>query len=212
MGQCKSLTTKIQDCFGKSRSLTTKIWDYFGFIMLAGAFVFLYVSWDGEAALPRAAAIVSFLSLGFSALTFRSSRALSMRPVVVFILAPANDSKERSAPDQKEGETLWLCNVGNGPAINIVVATRDERNKSPWKNPERIATLAANTASPITYGGDQMQCDYFDIDGRRYSSSCADAITSFPTRGRLRNIENNGTVCDIADRSILRASGLPRTL
>jgi len=114
------------------------------------------------------AVLVSVISLGCGLYTFYRSRIISMKPVLVFT----------NAMDDKGKARWFLRNVGNGPAINIVVAKRPKDDK--WQKHSRVPTLAPGYLFPIDFGGLEIQCDYYDIDNRPYSSRCRDWETTFP--------------------------------
>jgi len=139
--------------------------------------------------LAGVAAIVSVISLVSSGYMFVRSHIVSMKPVLVFTQDTADDGNER----------WFLCNVGNGPALNVVVAKRDDGGE--WKEYTMVPTLARDTNSKIELGGFEIQCVYFDIDQRRYLSRCKDWTTTFP--------ENEPF--PLPERSTMnRSSGLPR--
>ncbi len=128
---------------------------------------------DVNVRLTAMAVIVSVISLVSSGFMFVRSHTISMKPVLVFTKADADDDNAR----------WFVRNVGNGPAINIVVAKRDEGGE--WKDNASIPTLAPGTHFPTKLGGSELQCDYFDIDESPYSSRCKNWITTFPKKEPL---------------------------
>ncbi len=136
------------------------------------------------------AMLVSLGSLIGSFCIYRWSRRVGMKPVLVF-------TKDKETENDREG---WcLCNVGNGPSINVLVARRQQGNE--WEHYRQIPTLAPGSHFPIELGGPEIQCDYSDIDERRYSSRCKDWVTSFPKKDRLPHPTGD----------VKRMEGLPRT-
>jgi hypothetical protein len=91
--------------------------------------------------------ILSIGALILSALTFflaqRSAGAVERRsriPVLVFIY----DSSGR-----------WLLrNVGNGPALNIVMAIKESRDDISWQKPTRIPPIGRDGEFQLTWLGD----------------------------------------------------------
>jgi hypothetical protein len=81
------------------------------------------------------------------------------KPVLVFV-------------DDPEAECWVLRNVGNGPALNVVVA---QRAAPRWFNPVRVPPLGRETSFPLTWLGrvnvSGLGATYGDFEGRRYTST-----------------------------------------
>jgi hypothetical protein len=81
------------------------------------------------------------------------------KPVLVFV-------------DDPEGGCWVLQNVGNGPALNILVA---QRAGGRWFNPVRASPLAREAKLPLTWLGrvdtTGLGATYSDFEGRRYTST-----------------------------------------
>lgn len=85
-----------------------------------------------------------------------------MRPVLVFIVG-------------REKEGWRLENVGNGPALNVHLAKRNNRAECFGRcdNIQRISPLPANGThfigfdAPVEFG-----CWYEDFEGRTYETTC----------------------------------------
>ena len=126
------------------------------------------------------AIVVSIASVVVSEWIYRMDRKVGIKPVVVF-------TKDQPTEDDPEG---WhICNVGNGPAINIKLARRRGRQNREWEEYRQCPTLAREAKFPIGLGGYELECDYEDIDGRQYSSRCKDWFTSFPRKKLPPNSE-----------------------
>jgi hypothetical protein len=91
--------------------------------------------------------IIALLALGLSVLTFgltqRLAQAAERRsriPVLIFTY----DS----------GGSWFLRNVGNGPALNIILATKAEHQDRAWQNPTRIPPIARGAEFRLDWLGD----------------------------------------------------------
>jgi hypothetical protein len=140
-----------------------------------------------ERALSALPITFSGLALVLSLLGFQMTAVRNVKPVL--ILSYQDDSG-------------WhLRNVGNGPALNVIVAERQDR--SAWSVPVRV--------QPLAIGGDiglrwlahtnvkWLGASYADIDGRQYSSVTGEDLTTihkgndFP-RWNERNIQKQWQV------------------
>ena len=107
-----------------------------------------------------AAIIISLISFALSFLQNLRSERSHIRPMLAVVY---------------DGETGWrLRNIGNGPALNIVVAQR--RRDEEWIRPVRIPPLQAGTDFHLKWLGhdnvDEIGTAYEDFQGREYSSTC----------------------------------------
>jgi len=124
---------------------------------------------------------VSVAALLFSLVSFlltfslsRTSAVTSVRPVLVF---------EYSA-----GEGWSLRNVGNGPALNVLVAMKS--NDSDWLQPVRIPALGHDGSFQLRWLGHAnvrtLGASYVDIIARAYSSISTNDLSEVYEGNRLR--------------------------
>jgi hypothetical protein len=102
---------------------------------------------------------VAFSSLVVNfVLNYRAS-VRARKPVLVFI------------DDPEQGSWL-LRNVGNGPALNVLVA---QRARGRWSNPVRVPPFAKDSTFALTWLGRTnvagLGVSYGDFEGRRYTST-----------------------------------------
>jgi hypothetical protein len=117
--------------------------------------------------------IIALVALVFSVVSFLLSYDLSRRsaitgikPVLVF---------------EYDGSTGWILgNVGNGPALNVLVAQK--KVSGGWFNPVRVPPLAAESSFVPAWLGHVnttgLGATYTDIDGREYSSVTGNDLTT----------------------------------
>jgi len=105
------------------------------------------------------AIVVSILAITVSYLASLKSRIIGLQPVLVFCF--------------NSGRGWSVKNIGNGPALNIVLALLDADDQ--WVSPEGIPSLAVN--GEFVFGSFNTQikiigwgCLYTDISERSYSS------------------------------------------
>jgi hypothetical protein len=126
---------------------------------------------------PFVAPSISFLSLCVSLIAYFLSRNTNMsskRPVLVFVY---------------EHERGWvLQNIGNGPALNIVVSQKDVKADRRWFNFVRIPPLSSKAEFSLRYldhdNDNGLGVTYVDMENREYSSTCGDDLT-LQSRGRV---------------------------
>lgn len=122
------------------------------------------------------ALVVSIASFGLSYRLSRDAAITSVRPVLVF---------------QFDVNTGWsVRNVGNGPALDVLVAMRTGDNAD-WTQPLRIPPLSndgefglqrwAVYADARTLGA-----TYRDIQQRTYSTTCTDDVSVVQVGNALR--------------------------
>jgi hypothetical protein len=114
-------------------------------------------NWLIDKAPGLAAAVIAMGALGFSILSARRTAVRSRQPVLVFEYA----------------DDGWhVENVGNGPAINILLAFRGD--KMPWKCPLRIPPLAKDAKYHIKELGNlsvrHLGASYTDSSRHWYST------------------------------------------
>jgi len=110
--------------------------------------------------------IIAAFAFIISVISYWLSRRTSIsdiRPVLVFIY------------DERYG---WsLKNVGNGPALNIIVAQK----KGDWFNPVRIPPLSTNSEFTMKWLGHvndtSLGANYTDFDNRIYSATCSNDLS-----------------------------------
>jgi hypothetical protein len=119
-----------------------------------------------------AALAFSLVSFGFSYSLSSHSAVTSIRPVLVF---------------EYTHEIGWsIRNVGSGPAMNVLVARKDEG--SDWRDPVRIPALQRDGRFPLSWIGHanirSLGATYFDIADRPYSSVSTNDLST-TTEGNL---------------------------
>ena len=116
--------------------------------------------------------VVSWLPLLFSSLallvSFLGYRLTAVRNVKPAIIVSYSN------------ESGWhLKNIGNGPALNVVVAQRQESGG--WFCPVRVPPLGQGDQFHLAWMEHTnvrwIGATYTDIDGRDYSSECSDDLT-----------------------------------
>jgi hypothetical protein len=115
--------------------------------------------------------LVSFsLTFGLS----KSSAVTAVRPVLVF--------------EYSESDGWSVRNVGNGPALNVLVATKND--DSDWLQPVRIPTLKRDGAFPLNWIGHlnvrTLGASYMDVSARQYSSTSTNDLSEVYEGNRLR--------------------------
>jgi len=89
---------------------------------------------------PFVAPSVSFLSFSVSLVAYflsRNTNVSSKRPVLVFVY---------------EHERGWILqNIGNGPALNIVVSRKAVKADRQWFNSVRIPPLSSKAEFPLRH-------------------------------------------------------------
>jgi len=83
-----------------------------------------------------------------------------------------------------QNDTGWsLTNIGNGPALNVIVAQRETEGE--WSNPVRVRPLALGAMIRLGWLDHTnikwLGAAYTDIDGRRYSSTTTEDLTTVQT-------------------------------
>jgi hypothetical protein len=126
--------------------------------------------------MPKVAEIIpigiALVALIFSIVSFvlsyrlgRESSVTNVRPVLVL---------------EYDGDVGWILrNVGNGPALNVLVAQKQVGGN--WFNPVRVPPLAAGGSfvpawlNHVNTTG--LGATYTDVDGRKYSSVTGNDLT-----------------------------------
>jgi hypothetical protein len=103
--------------------------------------------------------VVAFSSLVVNFVLNHRAAVRARKPVLVFI------------DDPEEGSWV-LRNVGNGPALNVLVA---QRARGRWLNPVRVPPFGKDSIFVLTWLGRTnvtgLGASYDDFEGRRYTST-----------------------------------------
>jgi hypothetical protein len=107
------------------------------------------------------ALILSVISFALSYWQSRRGAVTNVMPVLVFVYEQNGQSGQ------------WvLQNVGNGPALNIVVADKASE-ESAWSNPVRLPPLPREGRFPLRVTRPKwLAASYDDIHGHQYSATC----------------------------------------
>jgi hypothetical protein len=113
-----------------------------------------------------AALVVSVVSFSLTYRLSTQTATTSIRPALVF---------------EYNGDTGWsLRNVGNGPALNVVVA--EQTNTSVWEYPVRVPPLSKDGKLQLTWIAHRnvrtLGTTYVDLDNRSYSSACTNDLST----------------------------------
>jgi hypothetical protein len=113
-----------------------------------------------------AATVIAIVSVAIAAVSFVVNYSMGQRaavrarkPVLVFV-------------DDPERRCWVLRNVGNGPALNVLVA---QRQSGRWFNPVLAPPLSAESEFPLAWLGrintTGLGATYSDFEDRRYTST-----------------------------------------
>ncbi|MGV3588885.1 MAG: hypothetical protein ACO1OF_17900 [Adhaeribacter sp.] len=110
--------------------------------------------------------IIATLALIISIISYLQSKKSSVadiRPILVFVY---------------DGRIGWIIkNIGNGPALNIIVA----QIKGEWFNPVRIPPLSANCEFVMSWlqhvDDTGLGANYNDFENRIYSATCGNDLS-----------------------------------
>jgi hypothetical protein len=107
------------------------------------------------------ALIVSVISFSMSYLQSRKGAITGMMPVLVFVY-------------DKDGQWV-LQNLGNGPALNVVVAEK-ANDDAQWTHPVRIPPLPreGRFSLHVNVNTRWLGASYMDIEGHDYSATCVE--------------------------------------
>ncbi len=116
--------------------------------------------------LSTTAVVVSIISFIFSFSLSRDVAVSQIRPAIVFLY---------------DGGSGWsMQNIGNGPALNIIIAKR--QTSGDWFEPVRVPPVAAGAGVALDWIGHSnirtLGAIYQDFEGRYYSSFCQDDLSS----------------------------------
>ncbi len=112
-----------------------------------------------ERALSVLALAVSVVSLLVSFLQTQRASVTGVMPVLAFVY-------------DRDGQWI-LQNLGNGPALNVVVADKATETKE-WSNPVRLPPLPRDGqfALRVRPNVRWLGASYMDIEGHEYSATC----------------------------------------
>jgi len=120
------------------------------------------------------ALIVSIISFSLTYSLSTKSSITSVRPVLIF--------------EYTQQDGWYVRNVGNGPALNILIAMKDET--SDWKMPVRIPPMQKDGRFFLHWVGHlnirTLGASYADIAERMYSSTCTDDLSNTYDRNKLK--------------------------
>jgi hypothetical protein len=107
---------------------------------------------------------IAFLSLAINLVLNRRAALRARKPVLVFV-------------DDPEQGCWTLQNVGNGPALNVIVA---QRAGGQWFNPVRVPPFAKDTVYQLEWLGrvndTGLGVSYADFEGHRYTATLGEEI------------------------------------
>jgi hypothetical protein len=126
---------------------------------------------------PWASPLVALLALVVSLISFslsRNTNLTSKRPILIFVY---------------DGERGWvLQNIGNGPALNIVVAQKRVTGDKQWFDFVRIPPMSKDREFVLSYlnhvNDTGLGVTFEDMESRVYSTRCADDL-NIPSSGLL---------------------------
>lgn len=133
--------------------------------------------------------VISVASLALAFTSFATNFILNQRaaerarkPVLVFV----------DDPD----EPCWvLRNVGNGPALNVLVAQRADGK---WFSPVRIPPLSKDGVYALRWLGKMsmtgLGASYADFEGRRYTSTLGGEVSHAYEGDRLPDWDGRGDI------------------
>lgn len=129
---------------------------------------------DWKLGISIVALLASIVTFSFSYNLSKQTAITSVRPVLVF---------------EFSGDRGWsLRNVGNGPALNVVVAIKEV--DSDWKKPVRIPPISKNGAFKLTmvenWNVKTLGAYYSDINQKLYSSTCTEDLSETHEGNKLK--------------------------
>jgi hypothetical protein len=132
-----------------------------------------------------ASVAIAFASLVVNFVLNHRAAVRARKPVLVFV---------------DESGTWVLRNVGNGPALNVLVAQRDTKKKT-WFNPVLVPPFAKDTSLKLPWidraSDPGLGASYDDFESRRYTSTLGGEIARTYDGDRLPRWKMTGTVWDV---------------
>lgn len=128
---------------------------------------------DGPAVIAAVAILVSIATFVVTLWTGRRAEVRARRPVLVFVDEPSRD--------------CWvLRNVGNGPALNVLIAQRKDGS---WFNPVKLPPLGRDAAFDLTWLGrvndTGLGATYVDFEGHPFTSTVGEEVVRTVEGARL---------------------------
>jgi len=125
-----------------------------------------------ELLLSILALVVAVVSFTMSFMQSQNAAVTGVMPVLGFVY-------------DEDGRWV-LQNLGNGPAMNIVVAIR-QNDTAGWCDPVRLPPLAQDGKLALRWVGLDVRwlgASYTDVEGRKYTATCVNDL-SVSHRGQL---------------------------
>lgn len=124
--------------------------------------------------------LIAGIAVGISIVTFiislwrgQRAEARARKPVLVFV-------------DDPDIGCWVLRNVGNGPALNVLVA---QRRNGQWFNPVKLPPLARDATFPLGWLGrvndTGLGATFFDFEGSAYTSTLGEEVVKTYAGQRL---------------------------
>jgi len=116
--------------------------------------------------------LISLLAVILSYHAFRKTLREGVRPVLIF---------------SRRSGTLWqIQNVGNGPAIRLVVADRDTFGE--WQSSTKCYPLSAGATTELRWigHGAELVAEYHDVNGAPFTTVFRDGINKV-SAGRMHS-------------------------
>jgi hypothetical protein len=119
--------------------------------------------------IPVLAAITSAIVSVVSAFIAWRAVTRNLRPVLVFV--------------RDEHRVWFVRNVGNGPALDVLVAQKD-LNDQPWHLFLRLPPIPKDGQIPLRSGPSFLAVIYTDVEDNPYSTICS-GFRNRPQKGRV---------------------------
>lgn len=137
-----------------------------------------------EGIVPIASCVIAVLALLISACSFWWSYRTSVRPVLVFF-------NDEFSPEHK---TTWsVQNVGNGPALNVVLCGGKTLQTLDESVCAILPALAPGAKERLSFVKTRLVfvATYSDLRGVKYTSTCSESINVFSSRNRFPRLKPN---------------------
>jgi hypothetical protein len=144
-----------------------------------------------------ASVAIAFASLVVNFVLNHRAAVRARKPVLVFV---------------DESRTWVLRNVGNGPALNVLVAQRDT-NKKTWFNPVLVPPFAKDTSIALTWidvaSDPGLGASYEDFESRRYTATLGAEIARSYDGDRLPRWNMAGSIWEAEVKRYWELSNRP---
>jgi hypothetical protein len=121
---------------------------------------------------------IALVSFGVNFWLNQRAAVRARKPVLVFV-------------DEPEQACWVLQNVGNGPALNVLIA---QRAQGQWFNPVRVPPCGKDSSFPLRWLGrinvTGLGASYSDFENRRYTSTLGNDSSCFYEGDRLPSWDN----------------------